>query len=167
MSREFATSEIIRQKCSICGSKNKMYTEFNYKGVHYGYQLTCCNCGHVDQFMDAYKSPAGIVMGAFARGKEVCIRFQDCSHSECPYYNKGFIWDSATTIDDAFKNQIDGSLNTCDNKCNSCSRKDTCTKCCVDTRTVTLTGTEYVIRNSNDVQLDINACESSSNPKFH
>ena len=167
MSREFATSEIIRQKCSICGSKNKMYTVFNYKGVHYGYQLTCCNCGHVDQFMDAYKSPAGIVMGAFARGKEVCIRFQDCSHSECPYYNKGFIWDSATTIDDAFKNQIDGSLNTCDNKCNSCSRKDTCTKCCVDTRTVTLTGTEYVIRNSNDVQLDINACESSSNPKFH
>ena len=167
MSREFATSEVIRQKCSICGSKNKMYTEFNYKGVHYGYQLTCCNCGHVDQFMDAYKSPAGIVMGAFARGKEVCIRFQDCTHSECPYYNKGSIWDAATTIDDAFKNQIDGSLNTCDNKCSNCSRKDTCAKCCADTRTVTLAGTEYVIRNSNDVQLDINACESSSNPKFH
>ena len=60
MAREFATSEVIRQKCSICGSKNKLYTEIQYKGIHYGYMLTCCNCGHVDIFMDSLNGPSGL-----------------------------------------------------------------------------------------------------------
>ena len=158
MAREFATTEIIRQKCSICGSKNKLYTEFKYKGFHYGYQLTCCNCGHIDEFMDAYRSPSGIVMGMFSKGKEVCIRFQDCKHTECPYYWKGSIWNAKTTIDDAFNDQTNGNNNSEENKC-KCG-------CQAETVTVTINGTT-IIGNSDTNQLNVNKCESNNNPRFH
>lgn len=161
MSREFATTEIIRQKCSICGSKNKLYTEFKYKGIHYGYQLTCCNCGHIDEFMDAYRSPSGIVMGMFSKGREVCIRFQDCKHTECPYYGKGSIWDAKTTIDDAFNDQNDGTDDDSDEDENCCN-----CGCKATSFQVTFDDGKLVIGKSNPNQLDINKCDDN-NPRFH
>lgn len=162
MSREFATDEIIRQKCSICGSKNKLYTQITYKGVQYGYMLTCCNCGHVDTFMDSYKSPAGTVEGQLQNGYEVCIQLTTCKNTKCKYYNTSTLWNSKTTID-SILNQDKNNSNDCqhchcnhtekDNLCNNhkCNSSNSC---------------EALSRKSDSYQLDINTIFNKK-PRFH
>ena len=155
MAREFATSEIIRQKCSICGSKNKLYTEIQYKGLHYGYMLTCCNCGHVDIFMDSLNGPSGLLDSLFQKGKEICIQLTTCKKTECKFHGKSSLWDAKTTLDEAFKKQNGENIDS-SNTNDLTSETFSCPCRCPGT-----------LGNSNDVQLDINGCNETYDPRFH
>lgn len=154
MAREFSTSEIIRQKCSICGSKNKLYTEIQYKGIHYGYMLTCCNCGHVDIFMDSLNGPSGLLDSLFQKGKEICIQLTTCKKTECKFHGKSSLWDAKTTLDEAFNKQNgEESTNNNDSNVPVCN----CASCrCPGT-----------LGKSNEEQLDINGCNETCDPRFH
>ena len=154
MSREFATSEIIRQKCSICGSKNKLYTEITFKGIHYGYYLTCCNCGHVDTFIEDQNGPSGMLDALFHRGREICIQNTTCTHKDCKYHGKSSLWNAKTTLDEAYNNQngIENPINQ--NVGYAGCGCPICNPCAIANE------------KSDKLQLDINDC-NSSNPRFH
>lgn len=142
MAREFSTSEIIRQKCSICGIKNKIYTDLIYKKKHIGFMLTCCNCGHKDIFMDSELSAKNI---NYTTGQSVCIQVTTCNNKACEYYGKY----SLKTASDYISNLLNG--NTIDdgiNKNNSTSNN-----------------LNNLIENSNSDKLVINGC--NFNPRFH
>ena len=147
MSREFSTSEIIRQKCYTCGSKNKLYTEFVYSGIHYGYMLTCCNCGHVDIFMKEGVDPSGILGAIYHKGRECCIQLTTCHNKDCKYYGKSSLWNAKTTIDDAL-NGTNTSKSDNDKK-NNCECEENCN----------------CNKNPITVELDINKSDCRS--KFH
>ena len=142
MAREFSTSEIIRQKCSICGMNNKKYTELIYNDNICGYKLTCCNCNHVDTFINDSDHIATHVYG---KGREICIHLTTCKHKNCPLYGKYPLWTAATKLNDILNNvDSNGCASSCD----------------CDNKTIT------EIKFLNTVQLDINGYEIDK-PKFH
>lgn len=113
--REFAKSEIIRQKCSICGSKNKLYTEMVYQGTFYGYNLTCCNCGHIDIFMDSEKGTGGFIRGWLREGKQYCIQLTTCTKKDCPLYGTSKLWNHGTDFESSLVKPCEKQLT--DNMC--------------------------------------------------
>lgn len=143
MSREFAKSEIIRQKCSICGIKNKLFTELVYEDKTIGYKLTCCNCGHVDTF---FFNDDHIATHLYGKGREVCIQVTTCKNKKCPYYGKYSLHQASLMID-AILNGKDYNF---DNDNNNSSDNNTSND----------------ISFSDTIQLDINGC-CKFNPKFH
>lgn len=145
MSREFSTSEIIRQKCSICGMNNKKYTELVYDNKRCGYKLTCCNCGHVDTFIEDGEH---IATHVYEKGREVCVHLTTCKNKTCKYYNKYPLWRAAMKIEDI--------LNNVDNECTGDSNCECgCNSSC-----------NTIIENSDSDKLDINGYEINK-PKFH
>ena len=146
MSRLFEKREIIRHKCDICGSNNKLFTEFKYGGIHYGYHLTCCNCGHMYTFIDSLNGPSGMHDSLFHKGDEFCIRRTTCHNKGCKYYGSK-LWDAADNLD-RIKLGIpaDGEGDEC-----NC---DTCTKCAAQNG------------KSNAIELELNA-GCNCNPRFH
>lgn len=148
MAREFSTSEIIRQKCSICGSKNKKFTELLYDGKFIGYQLTCCNCFHTDKFVSDEDHTNCI----HERGHEVCIQVSPCKHKTCPYYGKYTLKDAAKMIDNILSGKdINDGLNNGENNNsnnNGCNNSD------------------FFINFLNSDKLDINGYDIDK-PKFH
>ena len=104
MAREFSTSEIIRQKCSICGINNKKYMELVYDNEMVGYKLTCCNCNHVNTFISNINHIADHI---YKKGREVCVHLTTCKNKTCPYYNMYPLWTATTKIDDILNNKCD------------------------------------------------------------
>lgn len=152
MAREFSTSEIIRQKCSICGMNNKKYTELIYEGKQCGYKLTCCNCNHIDTFIN---DADHIATHVYEKGREICIHLTTCKNKKCPYYGKYPLWSAATRLDD-----ILNGLETNDCICNS----DSCN--CGCNNSSNKSQSSNIIKISNTVQLDINGYKIDK-PKFH
>ena len=149
MAREFATSEIIRQKCSICGMNNKKYTELVYDGETVGYKLTCCNCNHVNTFIN---NSEYIATNVYNKGREICIHLTTCKNKTCQYYGKYPLWTSAMHINDILNNNENINNPTCPNNCTcGCNQSD-----------ITLDEIKF----SNTAQLDINGYEINE-PKFH
>lgn len=144
MAREFSTSEIIRQKCSICGSKNKIYTDLVSNKKHVGFTLTCCNCGHEDVFVN---NDLVSKKGTYKSGESVCIHVSPCDHKTCKYYGKYSLKDAAEMITNLL-NGIDIKDNNSNNNETSSNKIPT-----------------HVIENSDSNQLVINGCKC--NPKFH
>lgn len=86
--REFARTEIIREKCHICGCKNKLKTPLinNYNVI--GMNLRCCNCGrtityinpeitdHIDNYLRDH----------YMLGTPSCIQESYCPHKMCRLY---------------------------------------------------------------------------------
>ena len=144
MAREFSTSEIIRQKCSICGMNNKKYTELVYDGETCGYKLTCCNCGHVDTFIT---NPDHIATHVYEKGREICIHLTTCKNKQCPYYGKYPLLKAATRLEDILSGEC-----TCNDTPCSCNPSDDTTK--------------SNIENLDKYKLDINGYEIDK-PKFH
>ena len=145
MSREFTKSEIIRHKCSICGIKNKLFTELTYDDKFIGYSLTCCNCGHSDTFII---NDNHISSHLYTKGREVCIQVTTCKNKKCPYYGKYSLHQSSLMIDAIFNNKefnFDSEENAT-----------------IDTEN----NNENSINFSDTIQLDINGC-CKLNPKFH
>lgn len=146
MAREFSTSEIIRQKCSICGMNNKKYTELVYNNETCGYKLTCCNCNHVDTFIDNADHIADHVYG---KGREICVHHTTCKNKTCPYYGKYPLWTAATKIDDILNKRVSTDC-TCGKIPCICNKNNL----------------ENSIKNSETCQLVINGYEIDQ-PKFH
>ena len=87
--REFAKSEIFRYKCPICGSNNKKFIPIMWKKVPYGFTLHCCNCGHIEEFINPSRHIGGLYNGHFEAGEEKdqrCYMLNDCPHTRCPLY---------------------------------------------------------------------------------
>ena len=143
MAREFSTSEIIRQKCSICGMNNKKYTELVYNGQICGYKLTCCNCNHVDTFIT---NADHIATHTYSKGREVCIHLTTCKNKKCPYYGVYPLWTAATKLND-FLNSTEYNACDCGSEDCNCNKND-------------------VINFSDNDKLDINGYEIDK-PKFH
>jgi hypothetical protein len=148
MAREFSTSEIIRQKCSICGMNNKKYTELVYNGETCGYKLTCCNCNHVDTFIDDIDRIADHV---YSKGREVCIHLTTCKNKTCPYYGKYPLWTAATKINDIL-NGRDWSDN-----CNCGNNPCTCNNCECNENNIKISDTHQLVINGYEID----------KPKFH
>ena len=144
MSREFAKSEIIRQKCSICGMNNKMYTELIWNKTKCGYKLTCCNCSHVDAFVD--DEYANILK--FNKGREICIQLTTCKNRSCKYYGKYSLHEAADLLEKSLKSDV----STADNDSNNGNTNNS--------------NSGINIENLNSGKLDINDCDLY-NPRFH
>lgn len=87
--REFAKSEVIREKCHWCGSKNKLHTELiTSDSSVVGYSIRCCNCGRVDTFINPklYSSIGIYHNGGLSTGRQKCIQESFCPHLQCPLY---------------------------------------------------------------------------------
>lgn len=92
--REFEMFEIRKQKCFICGCKNKVHTEIldNHDRL-VGYSLKCCGCGgYKEFFIDAQNN--GKPHPAYHNGKQTCIMMSFCPHRECPIRNNGNMSDN-------------------------------------------------------------------------
>lgn len=150
MAREFSTSEIIRQKCSICGMNNKKYTELVYNGESCGYKLTCCNCSHVNTFITDIDHIADHV---YAKGREICIHLTTCKNTACPYYKKYPLWTAATKLDDILNNVEDTDCPCGNNPCTCKPETESQTQNCN-------------IKKSDEYQLVINGY-AIDKPKFH
>ena len=90
--RIFEKYEMRKQKCHICGSRNKVHTELlNRQGKFVGYTLKCCNCGRVDTFFLDYKTngcPFVQREHDYIEGKDRCIRSSYCPKTNCRLYGK-------------------------------------------------------------------------------
>lgn len=156
MAREFAKSEIIRQKCSICGSKNKRFTELLYDGKMCGYRLTCCNCGHIDTFFNDEKFSK---LGVTTKGREACIQVTTCNNRKCPYFKKYPLKYAARLIDGILNGQGTDCMYNNEMNCNNCEFSDICPN-------KQNNENENNIENSDSNQLVINGY-INNNPKFH
>lgn len=88
--REYGRTEVIREQCYYCGSRNKLltYTTDPSTGEEVGMILRCCACGGLMFNIDPAKYD---VMGKFIHGKlkksrDKCIRNAFCPHRQCPLY---------------------------------------------------------------------------------
>lgn len=147
MAREFSTSEIIRQKCYICGMNNKKYTELIYNKSKCGYKLTCCNCSHVDTFITDIEHIADHL---YTKGKEICIHHTTCKNRLCPYYGEYPLWTAAMKIDDIL-NGLDDKSCTCNSIPCTCNKNNS---------------QNSNIKKSDDTKLVINGYDIDK-PKFH
>lgn len=156
MAREFSKSEIIRQKCSICGGKNKKFTEI----INGGYKLTCCNCGHINTFFNSNES-----ILSYTNGREICIQVTTCNHKSCKYYCKYTLHQSSKILDNILKGLDTGCIydNNIDINCKCCEYSNTCPN---NTQNSNQSESKNKIKNSDSYQLDINGYKYN-NPKFH
>ena len=89
--REFAKSEIIKQKCYICGCRNKGFSELldDKVNTYAGFRLKCCNCGNVLTFYRDYTDNGTMPPLKVHPGKEKCIKLSFCPHKDCKLYTQG------------------------------------------------------------------------------
>ena len=92
--REIEFREIFRDKCPMCGCKNKIHTELiDQYGKFVGYTLKCCGCGSYREFLldrDSDKTPHL----SYKNGKQTCIQPSGCPHFQtCKLYHKKMIPD--------------------------------------------------------------------------
>lgn len=91
--RDYGETEIIREKCHWCGSKNKLYTDLLSGRLIIGGAIRCCNCGEVqihinpenDVYMQLYLSRK------YVRGQSRCIQESPCVHTKCSFYRQPLI----------------------------------------------------------------------------
>lgn len=103
--REFAKIEILSQKCSICGSRNKRFGEYIADKKRLGYMLICCNCGHVDSFINDLDPMGSILSFDRGIGKEICLRQSHCPHTDCKFHAIDKMWDNFDDIDSIYDEQ--------------------------------------------------------------
>lgn len=84
--REFAKDEIIKYKCLVCGSRNKMYTELSFHGKLVGYNLRCCNCGDMKLFTSDNGAGIQFIESQLKPERSFCIQNSGCPHTECKLY---------------------------------------------------------------------------------
>ena len=97
--RIFEKYEMKKQKCHICGCRNKVHTELlNRQGRFVGYKLKCCNCGRVDTFYLDYPSngcPCVQREHDYIEGKDRCIQSTYCPRTDCKLYGKNALDDDS------------------------------------------------------------------------
>lgn len=88
--REFEDLEMTKQKCFICGCKNKVHTElFDRTNRFVGYRLKCCACGNTHDFLLNHEvNGKDDKFTPYHYGKESCVQMSYCPHKDCPLYGK-------------------------------------------------------------------------------
>lgn len=89
--REYARTEIIREKCHYCGCKNKLFTDIerSFDGVVVGMTLRCCNCGNTVTHLNpslGIDIVEAYINKKLRSGKSKCIQESYCPHTQCPLY---------------------------------------------------------------------------------
>lgn len=87
--REFARTEVIREKCHWCGCKNKLFTNLvREDGNIVGHVLRCCNCGRTDTFINPglQDEIKRFLNGKLFPGSQKCIQESFCPHKQCSLY---------------------------------------------------------------------------------
>ena len=111
--RELAMMEIFREKCQFCGCKNKLMTDIMAEGQKVGYAVRCCNCGHIDTFVDLEEDNVNITLPLVLShnttfGKSKCIQPSGCTHTKCIFYREcppSHIKETVNGVDDTDKKQ--------------------------------------------------------------
>lgn len=88
--RFYEDSELLRQKCWFCGSKNKLVTDILLKKEKVGYSVRCCNCGHIDDHIfpwDDTKNTKQYLDKKTKLGTATCMQSSFCPYKNCPHYN--------------------------------------------------------------------------------
>lgn len=93
MSVEMNMDRIRRWKCSFCGSKEKRKIDaITGDNNIIGYSLSCCNCGHIDNFAISPSAIPMYVCGQKGNVKEIritCALSDDdidfCKNTKCPH----------------------------------------------------------------------------------
>jgi len=88
--REYGRTEVIREQCYYCGSRNKLltYTKDAYTGEEVGMILRCCACGGLMFNIDPakYDVMTHFINGKLLKSRDKCIRNAFCPHKQCPLY---------------------------------------------------------------------------------
>jgi hypothetical protein len=118
--RPIWTRQIIKWKCHICGSRNKIFTELvnTCTGKPVGYTLKCCHCGYINRYIGSPESFIDENDNNIAQGESYCIRLRACPRSGCIYRNK----ELKDYLDK--KGHIippDDDKKCCDNCCENCN----------------------------------------------
>lgn len=85
--REFEMNEIFKEKCHVCGCRNKVHAEL--KDIHdnlVGYSLKCCGCGNYREFMLDYKDNGKNIQRNFKSVNQKCLQPSYCPRTDCPLY---------------------------------------------------------------------------------
>ena len=82
--------QIIKWKCFICGSRNKIYTELKNKcNDECGYTLKCCHCGYIHRYIETPEDFIDENNNNVTQGESYCIRLRYCpKRGGCIYKNK-------------------------------------------------------------------------------
>lgn len=164
--REFGDVELFRYKCPICGSLNKRKIPIMYKGVPYGYTLHCCNCGHIEEFIDPVKHIGGLYNGHFTTGKEseqTCYQLNACPYTDCPLYGT-YIPDENSGYDDELNQDKPDKPSTPNKRPSFCGQ---CTLCdgtgCIPACGIRQYG---VYGNNSSVERELEVKVETKGPKF-
>ena len=100
--REYARYEYAKEKCPICGCRNKVFTPVydddacncdrckcgEREAFNVGFQLKCCNCGFVRVYRTSYLHNGDPLRSEkdLVRGRDVCFQPSPCPHKNCPLY---------------------------------------------------------------------------------
>ena len=83
------TRQILKWKCFICGSRNKIFTELlDECGNPCGYTLKCCNCGYVHRYIGSPNNFIDENNNNVKQGESYCIRLRFCPRKNCIYRHK-------------------------------------------------------------------------------
>ena len=114
MTREFEHRHMVRQKCAICGCKNKVHTELlDLDNNLVGYSLTCCACGNKMKFSLDYKNNGTGKKVKIHDGKQTCIQPSFCPRKDCKLY--GTCIDAYDNTNVVNHNPEDDKMPFCDN----------------------------------------------------
>lgn len=85
--REFAETEMVREKCHICGCKNKLVIPLSNKNT-IGIAIRCCNCGRTINYINPERVPyvMDFIHGNIYAKSPTCIQESYCPHTKCELY---------------------------------------------------------------------------------
>lgn len=118
--------ERMREKCHLCGCKNKVRTELiDEFGNKVGFNLKCCNCGRSIDYLDDKFRNGDCCSKEYKKGEQSCIRPTGCPYKDCALYHKKY--KPGTPDEEEFNNpnkkyykpSYCGGLNNSDCGCNN------------------------------------------------
>ena len=85
--REFEMYEIFKEKCHVCGCRNKVHAELIDKSDKLiGYSLKCCGCGNYKEFMLDYHDNGKNITHDFRIANQKCLQPSHCPRKDCPLF---------------------------------------------------------------------------------
>lgn len=100
--REYARYEYAKEKCPICGCRNKVFTPVyedeqsncdrckcgEREAYNVGFQLKCCNCGYIRVFRTNHLRNGNPFASEddLVRGRDICFQPSPCYKKDCPLY---------------------------------------------------------------------------------
>lgn len=88
--RAYERFEWYKEKCMICGCRNKVYSELleNITDRYIGFSLKCCACGHLRMYFNERSYNGRLEIPKYHIGKQEC-----CRRQACPFRKRCMLWD--------------------------------------------------------------------------